>query len=492
MGTVLIVNNNRMLCSTLGELLERMGHSVISALTLKSGLELAITEGCDAVLLDVRMPDGNGLEAISDFREMTSHPEVIIITGYGNSKDAEIAIRNGAWDYIETQASVSALILSIDRVLQYRSENHSQSPQDSLKRERIVGDSPKMKACLKLLGQAAVSGANVLITGETGTGKELFARAIHSNSPRADKRTGKIPFDSIYPKADKNFVVVDCTVMPETLVESVLFGHEKGAFTGADRMQEGLFKQADGGTLFLDEIGELPISIQKNLLRVLQEKMFRPVGGKKEIASNFRLIAATNRDIDQMVNEGKFRADLLFRLRSLSINLPPLCERVEDIRPMVVHHMSRLCRVYNIEEKEFAPDVLDIFEAYEWPGNVRELVNTIDGMLAIAHMEATLYVKHLPLHIRVKMVCDSFQDKPPQDTLPSNELSPSMSDSFPTFKDFRSSTEKKYLEGLMLSTHRNIQKSCKLSGISRSRLYELLSKYEINNSAYGYCTIPIN
>jgi two-component system NtrC family response regulator len=207
------------------------------------------------------------------------------------------------------------------------------------------------------------------------------------------------------------------------------------------------------------------------------------VGSKREMTSNFRLIAATNRDLDQMMNEGKFRADLLFRLRSLSISLPPLCERVEDIRPMALHHMSRLCRVYNIEEKEFAPDVLDIFEGYEWPGNVRELVNTIDGMLALAQRETTLYAKHLPLNIRVKMVCDSFQDKPSQDTLSSDELSPSMSDSFPTFKDFKSSTEKKYLEDLMLSTHRNIQKACELSGISRSRLYELLSKYEINASA---------
>lgn len=479
MGTILIVNHDPLLCSTLGERLEKKGHVVISAHTLKNGLERAIAEQCDVILLTVRMTDGDGLSALGHFKAMLSNPEVIVITDDGNPEDAESAIRNGAWDYIIIQASADALMLSVDRALAYRRENQPSAPQDTLRRERIVGDGPNMKACLTLLGQAAVSDANVLIAGETGTGKELFARAIHSNSPRANKQTGNIPFDGVNPRADKNFVVVDCTVMPETLVESILFGHEKGAFTSADKMQEGLVSQADGGTLFLDEIGELPLSIQKNLLRVLQEKTYRPVGSKREQVSNFRLIAATNRDLDFMAGNGKFRSDLLFRLRSIVIDLPPLRSRPEDIRQLALHHMSRLCKIYNIEEKKFAPDVLDVFDAYAWPGNVRELVNTIDGMLAIAQQSATLYIKHVPLHIRIKKALESFPDQPEQHAVPVKEQESASADAFPTFKAFKSSTEKRYLEDLMQVTHRDIQKACELSGISRSRLYELLAKHEV-------------
>ena len=216
----------------------------------------------------------------------------------------------------------------------------------ALKTEGIVGASPRLGACLDTLAQAAGSDANVLITGETGTGKELFAWAIHKNSSRAGR----------------SFVVVDCAALPETLVESTLFGHLRGAFTGADKPRDGLIKQADGGTLFLDEIGELSPSIQKAFLRVLQEKRFRPVGGGQEVSSDFRLIAATNRRLDDMARSGAFREDLLFRIRTLVLELPPLRDTKEDLRDLVVHYVVKFCEQYGVPMKSFSPEFHEVLD----------------------------------------------------------------------------------------------------------------------------------
>ena len=315
MANVLIIDDDKMICDVLSKIVMRMAHNATSAFTLKDGLKATYTHEPDVIFLDIAMPDGNGLEMLPRIRKTPSNPEVIIITGSGDPDGAELAIRSGAWDYIDKASSTKEIMLPLDRALQYREKKLSGKQPVVLKREGIIAKSPKTKACLDLLAQAAGSDASVIITGETGTGKELFARAIHNNSPRALRE----------------FVIVDCTVLPETLVESVLFGHKKGAFTGADQDREGLIKQANGGTLFLDEIGELPMAIQKTFLRVLHEHRFRPVGGKEEIESDFRLVAATNRDLDKMTESGEFRKDLLFRLRSLTIELPPLRECTEDI-----------------------------------------------------------------------------------------------------------------------------------------------------------------
>ncbi|MCX6577034.1 MAG: sigma 54-interacting transcriptional regulator, partial [Candidatus Aminicenantes bacterium] len=253
MATVLIIDDDKLICDWIANVATKLGHSSFYAHTLKEGLRKAQSEPLDIVFIDVRLPDGSGLEIMPKIKAARSSPEIIVITGLGDPDEAELAIQNGAWDYIEKPASFEALKLHIIRALEYRAERKSGKPPVVLKRKGIIGDSQKITSCLELLTQAAGSNVNVLITGETGTGKELFARAVHYNSSRAKR----------------NFVVVDCTALPETLVESVLFGHARGAFTGADRSEEGLIKQADGGTLFLDEIGELPFLIQKRFLRVI-------------------------------------------------------------------------------------------------------------------------------------------------------------------------------------------------------------------------------
>jgi len=464
MGKVLIIDDDEMMCKAMSTLVKQTGHYVTYALTLNHGLEQASAEAFDVVFLDVWMPDGNGLDLLPKIKETLSTPEVIIITASGDPDGAELAIRSGAWDYIEKTSSIKEMMLPLIRAFQYRQEKLLKMAPVALKREGIIGNSPKMKACFDLMAQAAVSDANVLIVGETGTGKELFAQAIHDNSPRADK----------------GFVVVDCAALPETLVESVLFGHKKGAFTGADMTQEGLIDQADGGTLFLDEVGELPLAIQRAFLRVLQERRFRPVGGKRERESNFRLVAATNRDLDQMTERGEFRKDLLFRLRSLTIELPALRERLEDIKDLARFHVTRLCDRYGVETKGFSSELFEVLTSYDWPGNIRELFNVLDGALTLAGSESVLFSMHLPMHIRVRMVRGSVnKEKSGIDTFkeggdPAGQI--------PALRDFRQSLERQYLQDLISLTGRNIKQACRISGLSRSRLYQLLAKHNISIS----------
>jgi len=468
MGKVLIIDDDEMFCEMLSDLVNDMGHGVKFAHSLREGLLETISGSFDVVFLDVRMPDGSGLNALPKIRELNDPPEVIIITGAGDPDGAELAIVNGAWDYIEKQSSIKRMTLPLVRALQYREEKKGKKPMVALKLEGIVGNSVKMRGCYDLLAQAADSDANVLIYGETGTGKELFARAIHANSHRRNK----------------DFLVVDCAALTESLVESALFGYEKGAFTGADKPQVGLIKQADGGTLFLDEVGELPITMQKAFLRVLQERSFRPLGARQEVESNFRLVAATNRDLDRAVAEGSFRRDLLFRLRSLSLNLPPLREHLEVVKDLVLYHTGKLCEAYSIPQKGFAPEFFDCLMAYDWPGNVRELVNTLDRALAEARHEPTLFANHLPSYIRVQAVRHSVRGEASEDApraanaLPGSPL--------PKLRDFReaaiSQAERQYLEELMSAAKNDLGEACRISALSQPRLYALLKKHRIRRS----------
>ncbi len=467
MAQVMIIDDDVVMCEMLSSMVHRTGHEATSAHTLKEGMREVSARNYDIVFLDIRMPDGSGLDILPRIRERSSPPEVIIMTGYGDPDGAELAIKNGAWDYIEKPSSIKEMMLPFLRALQYREEKKARTPAVAIKWEGIIGSSPRMRACFDVLAQAANSDASVLITGETGTGKELFARAIHENSPRASK----------------NFVVVDCTALPKTLVESTLFGYEKGAFTGADKDQDGLVRQAHGGTLFLDEVGEIPLVIQKAFLRVLQEHRFRPVGSKKEIESDFRLVAATNRNLDEMVEAHHFRRDLLFRLQTFTIDLPPLQTRKEDIRELVMYHMAKLSERYGIGTKGFAPEFLDSLVAYDWPGNVRELVNALERALTMARHEPTLFAKHLPTHIRVSLARAAVTKDAPPPVQERGQAAPLL----PPLKSFREAAlqeaERQYLEDLMGIAGSNIKEACRISGLSRPRLYALMKKYRV--SRYG-------
>ncbi|MEJ2199481.1 MAG: sigma-54 dependent transcriptional regulator [Desulfuromonadaceae bacterium] len=474
MANVLIIDDDPGIRDSLTLLIEHMGHRALEASTLSLGCELAFTHPVDVVFLDVRMPDGNGLDALHQLEQAPTTPEIIIITGYGDPKGAELAIKSGAWDYIEKTSSSKEIILALDRAIQYRQEKQAVRKNTritTLKREEIIGDSQKLRACLDSVAQSALGEANVLITGETGTGKELFARAIHRNSRRA-----KAPFS-----------VVDCAALPENLVESLLFGHEKGTFTGAEKTREGLIDQANGGTLFLDEVGELPLSMQKAFLRVLQEHRFRPLGSSQERESDFRLIAATNRNLDQLVDHGGFRGDLLFRLRSFHIELPPLRERPDDIRELTRVRIDQLCERKSIPSKGFSQDFIPTLLGYSWPGNVRELFQTLERALDAAFLEPTLFSKHLPINIRAEVAKTAVtpgKESPAKET--TAEETPAAKWNMPTLQEFRDSiyeqAEKQYLGELMLATHHNIQMACQLSGLSQSRLYALLKRHQISRS----------
>jgi len=466
MANVLIIDDDKEICFTLSGVVRHSGHQANCAHNLKDGLKEACSGSFDVVFLDVMLPDGNGLDLLPRLREAPSSPEVIIITSKGDPDGAELAIKNGAWDYIQKPASIKEIALPFLRALQYREEKLAGGEPVALRREGIVGSSPQIRDCLDLLAQAANSVANVLITGETGTGKDLFAGAIHENSPRSNK----------------NIVVVDCTSLPDTLVESVLFGHEKGAFTGADRAQGGLIKQADGGTLFLDEVGELPLSIQKSFLRALQEHRFRPIGGKREVQSDFRLVSATNRDLDEMAKRGRFRKDLLFRLQSFIIELPPLREHTEDINELAMYYMTKICDRYGVGAKGFSPDFFQTLADYDWPGNVRELVNTLEKAIITARHEPILFPIHLPTHIRIRIVRDSVTVS--NQVNESSKQSPDLHRMLPSLKDFRAAyhaqAEKQYFQELASLAGHDVQEACRISGIGRSRLYGLLRKYKIS------------
>jgi two-component system, NtrC family, response regulator len=458
MANVLIIDDDRSNMEMLFDMISDMGHKVTCAFTAEEGLRKAVSDAYDVVFLDMRLPDGNGLLLLPDIQETSSAPEVIIITGFGSPDGAELAIRNGAWDFIEKPLVRSMIELPLVRALEYREAKKEKSKPRTLRRGGIIGSSPIMDACMELVAQASATNAPVLIIGETGTGKELFARAIHSNS--------------VY--ANNVFVTVDCASLPPTILESVLFGHEKGAFTGADRSREGLIKQADGGTLFLDEVGELPPASQKAFLRVLQEHCFRPVGGTREIKSDFRLISATNRDLKQMVHAGEFREDLLFRLRAFTIELPPLKNRPADIRELSLHFVNKLCERYNMDIKGFSSEFLDLLCAYDWPGNVRELVNTMESALAMAGQEPILFPKHLPMDMRVHLIRNAHR-KSEDLVCPPETLG--------TLKERREAAiareEAKYLRELMAATGGSISKACEISGLSRVRMYVLLKKSNI-------------
>ncbi len=471
MANVLIIDDDTSVCHMIGSIARAEGHHAIAVHCLAEGMQCLSDEAFDCVFLDVFLPDGNGLDRIGDIAAGPSSPEIIIITGYGDPDGAELAITNGAWSYIEKSATLDQYSLALNQVVKYRRRREAIRPLE-LRSEGLIGESPAMGKVRTAVAQVAASKANVLILGETGTGKEVVARAIHANSPQARSR----------------FVAVDCAAMPKALVESILFGHAQGAFTGATTAEVGLVKLADGGTLFLDEVGEMPPSMQKTFLRVLQERRYRPIGSRHEETSNFRLIAATNRDLDAMCAEGSFRLDFLYRLKTFEIRTPPLRERREDLSPLALFHIAKLCDANAMPLKGLAQEVLEVFERLDWPGNVRELVNTLERM-CVATEGPVLHLEHLPLELRALAARQSLlrQDGPLRVPPLSEDTPPSMvpeAGVFSTFKEHRrraiERADRDYLVCLLERSGGSIKRACEMAGLSRTRIYCLMQEYGIS------------
>jgi two-component system NtrC family response regulator len=453
MGNILIVDDDRALCTALEKVMARMGHTGRSAHSLEQGLRLARDQGPQVVVLDVWLPDGNGLEALSRFRESPSEPEVIILTGSGDPDGAELAIRSGAWSYITKPPTLNKIKLPVQRAVEHHQRKTQRVPV-ALERSGIIGRSRALTKCLDTVAQAAASEASVLVEGETGTGKELFARAIHDNSLRKDGP----------------FVVVDCAALPEKLVESTLFGHAKGAFTGADKRFDGLVLQAHQGTLFLDEVGELPMDAQRVFLRVLQEKRFRPVGVTREVSSDFRLVAATNRDLEAMTRAGTFRPDLLFRLRTLEIPLPPLRDRDRDVTLLAEHFSQAASDRYRLSRKRLSKQFAKVVTAYTWPGNVRELGNVMEAAVIAAGHEPVIYPKHLPGNVRV-----STLDKGKPRKQQSKPTAPPSDAPIQSYADYKSMRDRAYFQQLMDLCDFDIPRASRLSGLSIPSIYRHLA-----------------
>jgi len=463
-ASILVIDDDEGMCYTLTRMAEEEGHEARAAMTLKEGLEMTSKGEYDVIFLDVRLPDGSGIKAIPQIQAIPTPPEIIIITAYSDKDGAKTALKSGVWDYIEKPSRINSLRLSLKRALQYRRQSKNLCNPLPIDRGGIIGKSSRMAMCLTLMAHAAQSDASVLIGGETGTGKELFARAIHSNSARSHKP----------------FIVVDCASLTKNLTESILFGHTKGAFTGADTAKQGLIRKADGGTLFLDEVGELTLNIQKSFLRVLQERRFLPVGAQEEVASNFRLVSATNSNLDNEVEAARFRQDLFFRLRSIVIELPPLRDRKNDIRPIVLSHVETVHTRLRLPPREMSEEFFEMLDTYDWPGNVRELLNAVDHALAMEPTCPTLYPKHLPEYVRMHTIGRKPNDQ--AETFTEMPVSlPGKKGSFPSLKQYRKSTiesvERRYLSELMSYCEGDIEKACKVSGLKRARLYQLLKKY---------------
>ena len=466
MARVLIIDDDLDIQLLLEDLMRDMGHAPASAGNLADGKALARADDYDLVFLDLDFPEGNGLEILPELARLPSSPEILIITGTGNTKAAEIAFKYGAWDYVRKPFLLEEVSLHITRALQYHAEKTGSKTPAVFKREDIIGQSEPVLVCLDEAAKAAATDGSVLITGETGTGKELFARAIHQNSKRSEN----------------HFVIIDCGALPDSLVESVLFGHEKGAFTGADNRRDGLIMQAEGGTLFFDEIGELDMGVQKKLLRTLQERRLRPVGSKREYAVNFRLLAATNRDLERMVRDNDFRGDLLFRIRGMEIKLPPLRERAEDIQSIAFHHIQKFGSRYGFGTKGISNEFIAILKKLDWPGNVRELINVLENSIANADPDPTLVPKHFPPAYRTSLLEGGLEIDSGGCLIPEKTDGFAAGDEFVKWAEYRTHMERTYIRHLLLKSRGDWRTACRCSGFSKSRLYELLKKHNLSLS----------
>jgi len=375
MRKILVAEDERNLREGIAEAFRDAGHEVVEAEDGEQALEEVRAQLFDLVITDYKMPGIDGLELLRRIRMINDQVAVIMITAYGTVEGAVEAMRLGAYDYIQKPFQLEELELKAERALEHRrliTRLMLADRRELVHRfDNIVGESPAMRRIFDVIAKVAPSNATVLILGETGTGKELIAEAIHRNSNRKDGP----------------FVKVNCAALPENLLESELFGHERGAFTGADRQRIGRFELANEGTLFLDEIGTMSLATQAKVLRVLQEREFERLGGTRTIRSDVRLIAATNRDLEEAIEAGEFREDLYYRLNVVTIRMPPLRERKEDIIPLATTFLERFARDMKKPMRGFSPAALRLLTRYNWPGNIRELENTIERAVLMADGE---------------------------------------------------------------------------------------------------------
>ncbi len=449
-GRVLVVDDDASMCDMLVSDLGELGFEVKARTAAPAALEALVASEFDAVVADLNMPGMSGLELCE--RIVASRPDVpvIVITAFGSIQTAIAAIRSGAYDFVTKPLEVDALGLALERAIQHRRLSDEvrrlrQAVEEGRRFGTLLGTSPAMRRMYELLDRIADSSASVLIAGETGTGKELVARALHE---RGRRKAGP-------------FVAVDCASLPEALLESELFGHARGAFTDAHAARKGLFVQASGGALFLDEIGDLPLALQAKLLRALQTRSVRPVGANDEVPFDVNLIAATNRDLESAVEEGRFREDLYFRINVIHVEMPPLRARGGDVLLLAQHFVDRYAAQAGKRVTGLSPDAAERLLAYVWPGNVRELENCIERAIALTRHE-TIGLDDLPEKIR------GFQrshvlvagDDP-------SELAP------------LEQVERRYILRVMEAVGGSKTLAARVLGIGRKTLYRKLEQYKI-------------
>ncbi len=375
--SILIVDDEDAQRSILKGYLEKKGYKIYSASSGTEGIKTVQNNLIDIVLSDFKMPDKTGLEVLEDVKKINPETSFVILTAYGTIEDAVKAMRLGAFDYISKPVDLDELDLMIERIIEHNNlKSEIQILKNQLKEkfkiDSFISHSAKMEEVLSVAARAADSKATILITGESGTGKEVLAKSIHYVSPRKEKP----------------FIAVNIPALPETLLESELFGHEKGAFTGADKAKKGRFELADGGTIFLDEIGDIPINLQVKLLRVLQEHQIERVGSSENINIDVRIMAATHQNLEEKIKDGSFREDLYYRLNIVSLHIPPLRERREDILPLIDYFIEKYAKENNRNKLTLSKEAVDSLIKYNFPGNVRELENIIERAVVLCRSEA--------------------------------------------------------------------------------------------------------
>jgi two-component system nitrogen regulation response regulator NtrX len=460
-ASILVVDDEEAIVSSLSSILQDEGYEVSVAKSGVEALKSYMTDPPDLMLLDIWMPDIDGLETLRRIKEIVPTAQVMVMSGHGSIETAVKAIKLGAYDYIEKPLSLENVTLRVKHALeQYRLEEENRSLRTKVQRKfELVGQSPAMQQLHQLIDTAGPTNSRVLIGGENGTGKELVARAIHLQSARAERP----------------FVAVNCAAIPETLIESELFGHEKGSFSGATSMKRGQFEQADGGTLFLDEIGDMSLNTQAKVLRALQEQQFTRVGGTKLLKVDVRVLAASNKDLLKEIEKGAFREDLYYRLNVVPIVVPPLRERREDIPLLIRHFMKVHAEEQGLRIKEVTPEAMNVFQQYEWPGNIRELRNLIERLMIMVPGNV----------IDAAQATTSLQVKPSGaipvvPTVTSQPaVNPLFSQPFDSLRDARNAFEKEYIGRKLREHHWNISRTAEDLKIERSHLHRKIKLLDV-------------